>query len=354
MFNKALWKKHYKQTKYLIWGFVFATLIYPFNILNEENILKNMIEMNIARGEGFPTYYSLSEPGLLVSLFQMIIIIGIATILIGLERSNQSMDFTLTLPYKRKEIVLNKWFFGVVTIVAANSISFIITSIILYKSTLLTFLSYELFIFYFVASTIYLIGIYSFSLFIGHLVGNHFGQYILTWIFLMFPLGFFTLIRYVIAYHYDYFTRSTSSVYHLFYAYAEFAEMITMPLSLLSFDFAIETAQIDGLEQYRFYALLLPITITLLFLWSSSYFAGSMKSENNGKLLLFNQVEKIFIVGVVVCFYLLGGMLTSSIMYPFTNLIIYHIGGFLAAGIAYVIVRLLLGKGLPIGGSKNA
>jgi acetoin utilization transport system permease protein len=353
MFYKALWKKHYKQTKYLIWGFVFATFIYPFNILNEENRFKTMIEMDWFERSA-EDYYAF-EPSLFVSLFQILIIIGIATILIGLERSNQSMDFTLTLPYKRKEILLNKWFFGVVTIITANSISFIITSIILYKSILITFFPYQLFIYYFVASTIYLIGIYSFSLFIGQLVGNHFGQYILTWIFLMLPIGLFTLIRHMVIYHYDYFTHSSFSIHHVFYGYDDFAQILTMPISLIAIDFAIETAQIGGIiDPIRFYALILPIGITFLFIICSNYLSNHMNSENNGKLLVFKKLEKFFIIGVVICFYLLGGLLATSVMYPFTNLFIYHIGGFLSAAIAFVAVILLLGRRLPLGGYKNA
>jgi acetoin utilization transport system permease protein len=353
MINKALWKKHYKQTKYLIWGFLLVSMFYPINILNEERVVKQVIEANYNK---IPEYYSMFQPSLFVSLFQMILLVGMASILLGLERSNQSMDFTLTLPYKRKEILRSKWLIGVLTILSVTFISFFITSIILYNSTLIAVFPYQSFVFYYSSSVIYLIGIYSFSLFVGLIVGNHVAQFILTWIFLLLPVGLYILLSQSITYHYDYLTETTFGLYHFFYSYERFFLAITMPISLLATDFAIESAQLNGIDIYRFYAFLLPIAISIIFFSSSNYLSKNMRSEQNGKLIIYKPFESFFTFGVVVCFYLLGGKLTSIIMYPLQNIIVYHIGGLLCGGISFAIVKFLLGKKLhfkSLGGIKN-
>ncbi|OZM56266.1 hypothetical protein CIB95_12645 [Lottiidibacillus patelloidae] len=354
MLNKALWKKHYKETKYLIWGFWLVSLVYPLNIINYERIAIDIMEKNLLNGSEPPALFFNFEPSGFISLFQMILLVGIASILLGLERSNQSMDFTLTLPFKRHVLLRSKWSIGVITILSANFVSFIFTSIILYNSYLITLIPYHLFLFYYTSSVIYLIGIYTFSLLIGKIVGNHIGQFVLTWIFLLLPAGVFTLLSHGIRFHYEHLTETTLN--NSFYMYETFFHAITMPISLIATDFAIETAQLDGLEPYRFYAFFIPLVITTLFLSTTRYLSKNMRSEHNGKLIIYKPFESLFIFGVVICFYLLGGTLITSIMYPLETVVVYHIGGLIAGGIAFVTINLLLNKNIRfkgIGGVKN-
>jgi acetoin utilization transport system permease protein len=347
MFNRALWKKHYKQTKYILWSFWFITLFYPINIYFEEQKL----QMFLRETKQMPAEIWGFAPSGMLAVFQMLCLVVLAAVILGLERSNHSMDFTLSLPYKRKDILLSKWAIGVVTIVTATVFTMLITLPILLNSLILSYFSLQLFFIYFATSCIFLIGIYSFSLFIGLLVGSHIPQFIFTWIFLFLPYGLYRLASIGYSTHYDYFTQTKFRLQPLYYSFENLFETITIPLYFPRLDYKVvqETAHfgIYGTENYI--ALLMPIVLTSIFLLSISFFAKELKSEKNGKILLYKQLEPLLIIGTTFCFYLLGGFMLSSMIVPVyedPNIVIYHVGAITFAFISLFIITKLLGKQL--------
>jgi acetoin utilization transport system permease protein len=338
MLNRTLWKMHYKQAKYLLWVYVAISLLYPLNIYitNDRYLTANEPSLVILN-------FSASE---WVSALQVLCLIALAATLQGLERTNQSMDFSLALPFKRKDILLSKWSIGVITIVAVNLVSLLLTSAILLSSELLPFIPYQLFLFYFFTSTVFLIGIYSLCLFVGLLVGNFSAQFALSLIVLYLPFAYFIFIylgsdsplKYILNFDKSSFLFNIGKV------------MISMPVFLSTFDHEVMIPK-QATSSYEYYvtAFATPVIITILYVSLVNFFAKKIISEHNGRFLLSRKLEPIFTAAVVICSYLFGGIL-FSIFDTSTSismeLLWFHFGGSMFGLISYFIATRLVGRNL--------
>jgi acetoin utilization transport system permease protein len=347
MFNRALWMKNYKQAKYLIWAFIVITLIYPINLYFEgEGLLSAEKLLSFS-----PSNYNFN-PSLWISILQMICVVTLASILQGLERSNQGMDFSLALPYKRKDILLSKWSIGVVTIVGTNLVVLLISIPILLHSVLLTYISIQMFFLYFVTSTTILIGIYSLSLIIGQLVGNHIAQFVVSWMLLLLPFLLSILtVNLLIEHNYLFVDlpegiRSKSILYAL---------ITTMPVYLAGFDRNVMLTAPDSFtnvpNDYYFIALITPLVITALFLAFANFNSLKIKSENNGSLLLYKELEPVLTIGIFIISYLLGGWVWPD--FGTSSLLGYHVGGIIFGLTSYFIITKVLGNSVFFKNSKK-
>lgn len=192
MFHKALWMRQWKQGKYIILLFWLSSLYsFPYQYYNDA---QSQLRQSKMQFEDYLYYYSYSFTALDGIVIQIIILIALACLLIGWERNNQSTDFLLSMPFKRKDIFLTKWLFGVLNIIIVNIICWISMygiKNVSFHDQYQTFTSFHT---YFLYATVVLITIYTFGLFVGTITGNIISQSSLTVILLYLPYGLILLI----------------------------------------------------------------------------------------------------------------------------------------------------------------
>jgi acetoin utilization transport system permease protein len=327
MLHNALWKIHYKQTKYIIWSFLLVSFFYPVSLFIEIGKL-NLYQPSL-------------NASLWITTIQMICLVVIATILQGRERSNQSLDCTLALPYKRKDILLSKWAIGVTTILVANIIPIAFVIPIIKNSILSSSIPVTFIILYFFATSITLIGIYSLSLLVGQVVGNQYGQFVASGLLLFFPFYFWVLLYMGYLVNVDpYITIARDiegDILTLMY-------VTTMPVFLVNFDIGVMIPNNTlRTEPFIFLsrALLTPALFTILYLSLLGAFSRRMNSEKNGKLFIYEKLKRIALVSITISFYLLGGWIFAGWLFERPDpLIPYHIGGLTFASMFYTIIYL--------------
>ncbi|MDR4886873.1 ABC transporter permease [Fredinandcohnia sp. QZ13] len=353
MFNKALWLRNYKQSKFVVWGLWLVCLYFPYKLNDflkiEENSLLNWDEWG--NSDPYTLYFG---NFLEVGLFQVLATILLATALIGLERTNQSLDFTLALPYKRSDIFFSKWIFGLFHLTLAVAVSVIISMFVLGNSVLNEYLPLAALGYYFLIALATLIGVFTFSLFIGLIGASFVSQFIFSYIFLFLPYGLYNLVMQGISTHYraitgDYFIKEKYGIQ----GFDVYAENLSFPLLLLDFEHGIN--EIFVWKQATFLSelsvIIIPILVTILSLYLIKRLSTRIKSENNGKILAYENLLPYLKVGVFICFYLFGGMVfgQSNRYDEPPNLLSYHLGGLGFSIIAYFILTKIAGMRMQFG-----
>lgn len=353
LFNKALWLRNYKQTKFAVWGLWLVFLYFPYKLNSFLSIEENSILHWDEWGNTEP--YTLYFGNFLeVGLFQMLALIVLSTALIGLERTNQSLDFTLALPYKRQEIFFSKWIFGVVHLTAALTLSVLISMFILSNSLLHEYLPLSALGYYFVIALATLLGVFTFSLFIGLVAASFVSQFAFSVILLFLPYGLYNLAMEGISQHYfaitgNHFIKENFGIQH----FDSYAENLSIPLLLFEFDGDINDIfiwkQATFLDSIS--VIIIPIIITIISLFLINRLSTRIKSENNGKILAYEKLLPYLKIGVFICFYLFGGMIfgSSNRYNEPPSLLSYHLGGLGFSIITYLILSKLAGMRMQFG-----
>ncbi|MCC3358619.1 ABC transporter permease subunit [Bacillus sp. REN16] len=353
MFNKALWLRNYKQSKFVVWALWLVCLYFPYKLNNFLSIEEYSLLHWDEWGNSDP--YALYFGNFLeVGLFQVLAAILLATSLIGLERTNQSLDFTLALPYKRSDIFFSKWIFGVFHLALALGVSVVISMIILGNSVLNEYLSLGALGYYFLLALATLTGVYTFSLFIGLIGASYVSQLAFSLIFLFLPYGLYNLVIKGIAQHYIAITGNSFIKENFgIQKFDNFVESLSFPLLLM--DFERDINEIFVWKQAGFLSslsvIIIPIIVTFISLYLIKRLSPRFKSENNGKVLAYEELFPYLKAGVFICFYLLGGMVIgSSLAYKeLPSLLSYHLGGLGFGIIAYFVLTKLAGARMQFG-----
>ncbi len=350
--TKGLWLKDYKQSKFIIWAFWLVSLYIPIKVFKEIQHVNVAFKYWNEANEKGPFEYHLFWNYTDVAFLQLVVVLLLACTLIGLERTNQSMDFTLSLPFKRQTILLTKWLLGVINIVLATLLSVLAALILLSNSMLVDYMDPEIIWYSGFISIFVLIGVYTFALLIGFMGASVISQLVFSVIFLLFPMGIMMLIDQFFTYH-----SEALGLGHFYLPPAIYSvfEYISFPIQLLLLDRSINGflhEYINGPNQLGVEPIIVPIIVTIVSLALIMKFSKAMKSENNGKILVYDKYQPVFKVGVFICFYLLGGAIFPEFIYNYNesrHVITYHIGGFLLAFIVTYIVSKLLGTRFLLG-----
>ncbi|ENQ3104438.1 ABC-2 family transporter protein [Bacillus sp. 491mf] len=359
MFHKALWIRTFKQGKYVLLLFWLSSLyMLPYAYYSAA---QSELRQSKMKWDNHVYYYSyhfqLDEP----ILIQGIALIALACVLIGWERNNQSADFLFSMPFKRKDIFLTKWLFGVFNIIIVNCVCWISMWGIKKASFHNAYQDFSPFHTYFIYLTIVLIAIYTFSLFIGTITGNIFSQGTLTAVILYLPYGLILLVsgfvfvhtggatedRYKIESKTRYYLEQVSIIapFHEFYISYSYQPEMTFDRDGHKIS---ESPTVDPMEKTSIppvWKLLNPFVYIILFLPLAIILYKRSPNEQNGKILLFPQLQKWFIGCTVLCFALLAGR-----TFGISALWIYYIT-FLGAGfISYMILTRLLKWKFSFGG----
>ncbi len=351
MLNKALWLKDYKQSKFIIWAFWLVSLYVPYKFYQHVNSTEYHYDYwkeHLSKHEEFQYYFNwlFTE----ASFLQILVLITLASVLIGYERTNQSLDFTLSLPYRRKDIFLSKWIFGVVNIIVTLTICVLISFLTVQGTIVADFLPNIVFLYYYLTAITVLIGVYSFSLVLGLIAASVASQFVFSWIFLYLPFGLWVLIERFITFHTLVFSGRAQYFDNWL---TKTLETISFPFILIGLDTELSLFVEAKSEFTRLPYLLIPLLVTLISVFGLISLSRNIKSESNGKLLVYEGLAPFLKVGVVVCFYLLGGMFFGDYSYSYEgkapNLSSYHIGGIIMAAISYVFLSKLMGVKFQFG-----
>jgi ABC-type transport system involved in multi-copper enzyme maturation permease subunit len=338
MFHKALWIRNYKLSASAVWALylVFFFLL-PFSFYGKAANLKK--DMEQLKPENFDMYFSFQGGEIAVLL--TVILVSMAALLIGHERTTHSTDFTFALPFSRKDIFLSKWLFGASHIITSLLIN-ILLSVLIIKFSVLSEVTDVSFMLQFTSFIIPIsLAIFSFCMLIGTVAGSMVSQFLLSFIFLFFPIGFLTLVGSFFTFNgflHDPVRRIDGSLNIL----GSISELATLPLPILHFVYYVnEQAGGNELNTPSYYAILAAIVYLLVSVPLGIWLFSKTKNENNGKLLVFEKGKRFFTFGFVLCFALLGGMFGGEIFgsYAGPSFLAYYFSAAVGGIISYFILK---------------
>ncbi|MEH6888219.1 ABC transporter permease [Bacillus sp. JJ864] len=339
MFHKALWMRNWKQGKYVIILFWLSTLyLLPYQYYRDALYRAKYLR------ETTDTYYSYHLSGENPIFFPALLLIGLAVILIGWERHNQTNDFLWSMPFKRSHLFLSKWLFGTIHIVSTLSINWILMYIVYNTTIHAEYQSFTLFHLYFVYTIITLIAVYTLALFIGTITGNIISQGALSYIMVVFPLYIFQLAFPLFALHVELSQIEYNNVYNKSSAYTENTSAVA-PLVHFTIDYAYDPNRenIQAGPAYHHipsaWTLLSPAIYILICLPLGAYLYARSPNEQNGKILLYQKLHIYFSICTSICFGLLG----SEVFTDGSKSIPLHYMYFIGFGIlTYAILQWVL------------
>ena len=109
MFHKALWMKEYKQSKFILWAFFLVSCYLPFQFMSYANQMKELYKTQPQSHYFYTSFFGDT------ALIQFLCVIVMAGFLVGSKRTNQTMEYALSLPFSRRSFYLTKWALGAFT-----------------------------------------------------------------------------------------------------------------------------------------------------------------------------------------------------------------------------------------------
>ncbi|MDM5156271.1 ABC transporter permease subunit [Bacillus sp. DX1.1] len=345
MFHKALWFRNYKQGKYVIWLFWLSILyVLPYKYYTHAQQMAEYFRLKTD-----DPYYMYHLGGADTILFPALLLIGLAILLIGWERHNQTIDFLWSMPFKRSHLFLSKWLLGTVHIVSALSFSWLLMYII-YRNTIhAQYQSFSPFHSYFVYTIITLIAVYTFTLFIGTITGNIISQSALSYILIVFPLYIFQLVFPFFALHVDLSQKEYNYNYNKYATYTENTSIVA-PLNHFRIDYDSQRESIEdefgNIQEGPTYhhissvwTLISPTIYILICLPLGAYLYTRAPNEHNGKILLYPKLHAYFSICTSICFALFGCAIFNNGSDSLPLNYIYFIG---SGMLTYAILHRLL------------
>ncbi|MET3729704.1 ABC-type transport system involved in multi-copper enzyme maturation permease subunit [Fictibacillus halophilus] len=342
MFHKALWMRNQKLGSPAVWGIYISLFLFlPYSFFGKAQTM--LTEKNNPYRDAPENYYlNFHFTGSDIVLF-LFLIVGLAALLVGSERTSHATDLTFSLPFKRKDIFLSKWIFGVGHIITSLLVNLLVCMLIV-KFTILSEVTDAAFLFEFMMIVIpFSIAIFSFSLFIGTVAGSLVSQLVLSGIFLLFPLGFLSLVVSFLENH----GISINHGAHTTQVFGDLINSFTLPIPIIDFRYDINLStenSFTDLSHTPYVMLLIPLAYTILSVVFGTLFFSKTKNENNGRLLVFEKGRGFFTFGVVLCFALTFGMLGGEVFgdYDSRSLIGYYLSAALGGVLAFFMLKKLI------------
>ena len=348
MFHKALWIWNWKRGKYAALLFFFSSLY----LLSLGYYRSAQMELD--------KYYELQEKGELYyyfytfsardgnSFWLTVLIIALACLLIGWERSNQSNTLLMTMPFKRKNVFLSKWAFGSFCIVSSLLINWIIMYVI-YRTTIhFDYQSFSPLHRYFLYAIVSYVAVYTAALCIGTFTGSIVSQVIFCIPWLLMGLTFIPLVYTFTLNHLEATDTKNNKLDQQLYEINQKTNIV-VPIYRFSIDYNYQPdsrkrdndpTTLRNPASHVYYSaksMLVPIFYTIFYLLLGTYLYMRSPNENNQKIFIFQKHIKIWIWVTSIYFALLGGYKINQFFF----LPNYYISLFLAGIITYVVLSRL-------------
>jgi acetoin utilization transport system permease protein len=366
MLHKGLWFQHYRQAKYALWGLWLVALYSIAQFYSHAESVVEQQKLYIKYPDNGVYKYYFSADLSTVSFLQIVLCIGIATIWGGYSRTNQSLDFTYAMPVKRQHIYLSQWLMGAIHIVGSVTVGLAGQLIVLQTTVLQNYHTVDLFGIYYVHQLLTLLGVLTFSIWVGLYFGSFISQFLGSAVLLLLPSFLFDMFRNAFYLHHQ-----ALGIRHEVWDWnSTFFEHLSFPMKMSDAGGIFHYAHDPSPKEYlthtleQFYspeAFLVPILVVLLCLWGIWRQSRRSRNEYNGKLLLQPALHRFFIAGVIVCAFFLGGQFfgelftgrfyTSDItQIEFVKkLLVYYACGAASIGIGYTIMKKMLNARLVMG-----
>ncbi|MET3683020.1 ABC-2 type transport system permease protein [Alkalibacillus flavidus] len=328
MFPKALWMKEWKHNALIsVSVFIAFLLAYFLNAILSLDTWRTMAEKS-------PQYWEQNKTWQINSLFSPeifgIIAIGLvillAGFLIGLEKSAKRHDFSMALPFSRRQMFLTKYLYGMLTIVLGYSLSYWLAILIINQSEFSDLMSSVEVFEVFITPLVTYLFIFAFSLMIGSITGEIKSQIALTFIFMFLPQGLLMLTAQLIEVHGGNFNPG----------------QIDWVVTDLFWVMYFTPGMYDQLSVWTPAVALVIVSIAGLWLFEKA------PSEYTGDFITYRTLHPVFLVGIPVCSVLLGGLLVSSVA-PYNSammvsVILYWIGALIFLFFSWKITKRLLNR----------
>jgi ABC-type transport system involved in multi-copper enzyme maturation permease subunit len=339
--NKGLFYKEWINVRWITLLTVVVLLYFKvYGVISELDLNKTTMKQtgSVWTDRWFNNGLHMKTNYFIVMVF---IVIILAMILFIGEKTSETQGFIASMPFTRKEIILNKWLVGVISILISFVVTYIFLSLFYAANinSLDTALNpYSDIVKWFFMDTFQYICIFTFMLLAQAVMGNSIVSSIVGGIILLVPFYITMIVLELI-------TRITK---YQFIAIDKFASW----LNIYSYNGAeqvwTDTKLINGKDIYRtFYynnygvKLLIFFLLTCLFLYLAYVSYKKRNLEYNLRLIVFKNLELVFICGVAICLGLLAGAV-FGFGYSDQGLIAFSILAIIFTIIGYFISKLLL------------
>lgn len=358
--NKALIWKELKNNWVLILLFwVFISFVSSYTLIDEIATYKKLLDHCI---------YDMSDIHRLlifnkafVGIFSTLLVIMLASTIMGQERDRDTFNLLLAMPYTRQEIIYNKFFIGLGQLPLIFIFNALVMTVIMRFNTGIHFpFTVGDIWFWALHNVIILSFIFVFTMLISCISGTTLGNILFSTIFLFFPYYIAQLIDVnfqdwcwglglTIG---DPYKPSLDVI--LTDPLLEIGSLLTVPFYLIDINHYINGKEVVESFALLFYSIIIILTVTIYFF--TQYLFAKNHMEQNGEVLMFNQLEGFFKLGVAVCFALLGEILILELFQlndygedqNYFRLIVSAISYLLIGGISWLIVDRIIKRRKPV------
>lgn len=288
--NKSLLYKEWKSCKWFMFTFALIDIFFIMVINTGTARIRNNGITSLKASDIVVNNYS----SLWIMIFIPLVIC--AAILVGDEFSGKKYEIFSAMPFTREEIVINKWFMGIMTFLIPLLISYLmlVINFSLNKDILAGVLSYTMIFKWLIFNALEYSFVFTFIMLIEFLTGKNILGGIIGTIFLFLPIGLCMLL-----------TMSTQFISN--YVKVDYLERIAARATLVLYN--VDIFKEDNSFPSLWIRIIILIAAIVICLLLSIYAFKKYSLENIGFIVAFNKLEVIFKIGVSICF----GLLFSSI-----------------------------------------
>ena len=341
--NKALFYKEWINVKWVTLLTIIILLFYKgygvISILNEN-------KRYIKGSNGLPFNNRWFNNGLHINDSYFYVMISVVLLLslilfIG-EKTSETQGFIASMPFTRKEIILNKWIVGVISLLISFVVIFIFLSLfyaININNLDVTLNPYSDIVKWFFMDTFQYICIFTFIMLAQAVLGNSIVASIIGVIILMVP-AFVAIVVQDLLQRGRELTEYTNMAFDKLYTWLNIY-IYNLPQQDINWLNTESNNSNDGVYRFYYYTnykskLLILFILTCLFLYLAYVAYKNRNLEYNLRLIVFKNLEPVFTWGFAVCLGLFAGFSFE------TNISIFFILVVAFTIVGYFISRLLL------------
>lgn len=273
--------------------FGFLTYVSSYTLWNEIMFYKEQLQYAVF---GMYETSSLLQFQSASWVLTILFTVGLAALLIGLERDQKTYDVLLAMPFTRAAVFHNKFILGLGILLAVFVFNALVMTLLVAAHPDVSFPFSTADIWGWALRYLVVVSfVFSFTMLISTVSGTALGNGVLGLIFLFFPVGFTGLIAMNLDYWQLYNVRPLSD------ALLEWGALLTVPVYLSPFNLLDD----GGYSLPLVYGLIIAAALGSYLLAQHLFARNQM--EYNGEVLMFRKLEGFFKLGVAVCFALLAG-----------------------------------------------
>ncbi|MBU3200446.1 ABC transporter permease [Clostridium estertheticum] len=339
--NKALFYKEWINVRWVTLLTIITLLFYKvYGVISLLNRNKMYMEYNI--GSRTDRWFNNGLYGMNSYYFVMaLVVIILAIILFKGEKTSETQGFIASMPFTRKEIIINKWIVGVISLLISFIVTYIFLSIF-YVTNIndlnTTLNPYSDIVRWFFMDAFQYICIFTFMMLVQAVIGNIIVSGMIGGLILVVPTFILRLVQELVIRYYQYNGYITISLEKIsgwinIYSY-------NVPKQKSFYPSPAENINQDYYQNFYYSnyksKLLVFFLLTCLFLYLANLAYKKRNIEYNLRLIVFKNLEPVFIVGFAICLGLLAGVIESQSLREFgIYFVIFTI-------IGYFISKLLL------------